>query len=71
MKSVFLSILMFVVVFTALKFNILALLSSQLLVYIAIFAMIVVMICGLYFIGVPKVSDFKKAPSATGEKKDE
>lgn len=72
MKSVILSFLMFIVVFTALKFNVLRIFDHHIIVYVSLTAFIIVIFCALYFIGTPKWRDvqstFKKKPE---EKNDE
>lgn len=70
MKSVFLSILMFIVVFTALKLNILRIFDHHIIVYAALIGFVVVLICAFYFVGVPKASDFKKAFRKKSEERD-
>ena len=71
MKSILLSILMFIVIFTALKFNILSLIDNHIIFYVAIIGIIVVIISALYFVGVPKLSDFKKPTLKKEEEKDD
>lgn len=71
MKSVFLSILMFILVFTALKLNILRLFDGHILFYISICSIIIAFICGVYYVGVPKFSDFNKFPQKKPEDKDD
>lgn len=72
MKSVLLSFLMFIVVFTALKLDILKVFDSHIIVWLAAISFVIVMGCALYFIGVPRWKDikntFKKMPK---EKNDE
>lgn len=71
MKSVFISILMFIVVFTALKFNILSLFDNRIILYVSIVCLIIVIGCALYFIGIPGSTDAKKVTTETQEKKDD
>jgi hypothetical protein len=54
MKSTLLSILIFIVVFTALKLNILKLIDNDVLFYISIVFFIGVVGSALYFVGIPK-----------------
>lgn len=71
MKSVFLSVLMFAIVFAALKFDILRLFDNHIIFYIAIIVVIIVISGGLYFVGIPKVSDLKKSFQKKPEDKDD
>lgn len=71
MKSIFISFLMFIVVFTALKFDILSLFDNSFMIYIALTGLFIVIACGLYFVGIPKLSDIKKQINKTQEKKDD
>lgn len=71
MKSVFLSFLMFIIVFTALKLDILHVLDNSFMIYIALVGLLIVVACGLYFVGIPKLSDIKKQINKTQEKKDD
>ena len=72
MKSVLLSFLMFIVVFTALKFNVLRIFDHHIIVYVSWTAFVIVIFCALHFIGAPKwqgvKNAFKKKPE---EKNDE
>lgn len=72
MKSVLLSFLMFIVVFSALKFNILRVFDHHIVVWLAAISFIIVVGCAIYFVGAPKWKDiknaFKKMPK---EKNDE
>lgn len=61
MKSTFLSILIFIVVFTALKLNILKLLDNNVLLYISIALFIGVIGSALYFVGIPKPNQQTKS----------
>jgi uncharacterized membrane protein YidH (DUF202 family) len=61
MKSVLLSFLMFIVVFTAIKFDILRIFDHHIVVWLAGISFIIVMGCALYFIGAPKWADIKNA----------
>ena len=54
MKSVFISILMFIVLFTALKFNILVVFEGRILFYISIICFVCVIVGALFFVGLPK-----------------
>lgn len=54
MKSTLLSILIFIVIFTALKFNVLKLLDGNVLLYISLVFFIGVIGSALYFVGIPK-----------------
>lgn len=57
MKSVFLSILIFIVVFSLLKMNVLMLVDNHFFVPIALGAFIIVLGCAIYFVGLPKTGD--------------
>ena len=70
MKSVFLSILMFIVVFTALKLNILRIFDHHIIVYTALISFIVVLACAFYFVGLPKASDLRKSYKKRKEERD-
>lgn len=61
MKSVLLSFLMFIVVFTALKFNVLRIFDHHIIVYVSWTAFVIVIFCALYFIGAPKWQGVKNA----------
>jgi hypothetical protein len=54
MKSTLLSILIFIIVFAALKLNVLKLLDGNILLYISLVFFIGVIGCALYFVGIPK-----------------
>lgn len=54
MKSTLLSILIFIIVFAALKLNVLKLLDGNILLYISLVFFIGVIGSALYFVGIPK-----------------
>jgi hypothetical protein len=54
MKSTLISILIFIVIFTALKLNVLKLLDGNILLYISLVFFVGVIGSALYFVGIPK-----------------
>lgn len=74
MKSVFLSILIFVAVFSMLKMNVLALIDNRFFTPLALGAFIIVIGCAVYFVGLPKAGDAAaklQQPPLPEEKKDD
>lgn len=57
MKSVLLTFLIFFVIFTLLKLNILDVISSRIFHFISYACIITVVGCGIFFIGFPSRSD--------------
>ena len=65
MKSLFWSILIIVIVFTAIKLNILIIFDGHALFYTAIIGFACVIGCALYFVGLPKNDSSADLPKNT------
>lgn len=64
MKSVFLSYVIFAVVFAILSTNVLDIFASNIFSYISGIALVLVLLCGIFFVGLPKFNLSDKEPSS-------
>lgn len=57
MKSVFLTILIFIGIFAIVKMNVLTIIDSSYFHYLAYISLAIVIICALIIVGIPKFSN--------------